>query len=122
MLAPLGSGITIVVHRRTASGRDSYGNDTWTEVDVSYDGCGFWPGSAGKNVAGTRESGEENLRSSVITRAQIMLPPDAQIDASDEVTTPDGARWQVSGEAQQWTSQLTGASTGLQVGIERTDG
>ena len=122
MLSPLAAGVTVVVTRRTASGRDSYGNDTYASTTATYTGCGWWPGSAGRNVAGSRDYGEADYRNQVATRVQVMLPAHAVIDSDDLVTLPDGTVWTVSGEGQQWQSQLTGASTGIQVSLERVDG
>lgn len=122
MLAPLPSGQTVTVHRRTRSGSDGYGNPTWTVVDEVVEGYAWWPGAAGRNVAGSRDYGGESFRSTVTTRGQVIFPDGTAITSDDEVTLPDGHRYRVSGEGQQWTSHLTGATTGIQVGVERTDG
>jgi hypothetical protein len=122
VLSPLAVGVTVTVTRRTASGRDSYGNDTYTSTTATYSGCGWWPGSAGRNVAGSREAGEADFRNQTTTRAQVMLPSDAVVGVDDLVTLPNGSVWSVYGEGQQWQSQLTGASTGIQVSLERVDG
>ena len=122
MLAPLANGVTVTVTRRTRSGVDAYGNDVFTSATVTYDGCGWWPGSAGRNVAGSNVYGETEYRASVVTRGQVTLPDGADVRPQDFITTPDGALWRVVGEAQQWGSQLTGSSSGIQVGIERVDG
>ena len=122
MLAPLGAGVTLTIHRRTVTGPDAYGNDSWTFVDEVVDGCGYWPGSAGRNIAGSRDMGAEEFRSQIITTAQVVLPDGKAIAPADELTTPDGHRWRVSAEGQQWFSQLTGSSSGIQVGIQRVEG
>lgn len=122
MLSPLPAGVTVTVTRRTPTGRDAYGNDTHTSTTATYYGCGWWPGSAGMNVAGTRDYGDADFRNQTVTRVQVMLPAYAVIDSDDLVTLPDGSVWSVSGEGQQWQSQLTGASTGVQVSLVRVDG
>lgn len=125
MLVPLPQGIDIVLTCRTPAGRDEYGNDTWTTLDITYHGCAFRPGTAGRNVAGSREVGTEEFRHSVVTRAEVVLPDEA-IDhahhAQDLITTPDGLVHRRIGEVQQWTSQITGAASGIQVSIERIVG
>jgi hypothetical protein len=122
VLAPLAAGIDVVVRRRSVTGQDSRGNDVFTVTDVTYSGCAFWPGSAGRNVAGSRLVGEVDFRNSVVTRGQITLPPGAACGPQDLMQTPDGTWWRVVGEGQQWTSQLTGAQTGIEFGVERVDG
>lgn len=121
-MAPLANGVTVTVTRRTRSGVDAYGNDVFTSATVTYDGCGWWPGSAGRNVAGTREYGDAEFRNQVTSRIQVMLPDAAVVGPDDLVTLPDGSVWAVFGEGQQWQSQLTGSSSGIQVSLEKVDG
>ena len=122
MLAPLGAGIDITVAHRTPAGRDSHGNETFTTTTTTYSGCGFWPGSAGRNVAGSNAYGITDFRNTVVTRAQVVLPDGAVVSNLDVLTLPDGSPWRAVGEPQQWSSQLTGATSGVEVAIERVDG
>jgi hypothetical protein len=122
VLAPLAAGIDIVVRRRTASGRDGSGNDTFTTADTTYQGCAYWPGSAGRNVAGSNVYGAADFRNSVVTRDQLAFPDGAVIGPLDLARTPDGVWWRCVGEPEQWGSQLTGATSGIQVAVERVSG
>ena len=120
MLAPLGSGVDIVVISRAVTGRDDYGNDVYSTVETTYSGCGFWPGTAGRNVAGSREYGDIDSRHSVITRGQVLLPDGAVVNPEDFLRLPSVSdrKWKPTGETQQWKSQLTGASSGVELSIE----
>jgi len=124
VLVQLGSPVTVTIVRRTRAGVDRNGNDTWTETLVHVDGCAWWPGSAGRNVAGTRDYGEETFRNQTTTRAQVMFPSGTVVSSDDHVILPalPSARWAVDGDGLQWESHFTGATTGVQVSVARTDG
>lgn len=123
MLLPLPHGITVTVTSRTPGAPDLHGNDTWATATRQVQGCAWWPGSAGRNVAGTREYlGDREDRNQVVSRAQVVLPYGETIGSNDLVTHPDGSVWEVFGGGQQWQSQLTGANSGVQVSLERVDG
>lgn len=124
MLAPLAAPATVTIYRRARSGTDRNGNDTWSETAIPVEGCAWWPGSAGRNVAGSREYGAEDWRTQVATRAQVLFPDGTTIDPDDQVALADvpGERWHVRGDGMQWRSQLTGSVTGIQVEVERVDG
>ena len=125
MLAPLPCGVDVIVTQRTPTGRDEYGNDTYTTVDVTYSGCGFRPGTAGRNVAGSRVYGEDEFRHSVITRAEVTLPDGAVLSPIDLIQIPSlspGHVYRMIGEPQQWSSQLTGATSMIQASIEWVEG
>lgn len=124
MLAPLAAPVRVTIVRRARSGLDRNGNDTWAEATVNVDGCAWWPGTAGRNVAASRTYGAEDFRSSTATRAQVMFPVGTVIRPDDELVLSSlpTQRWRVDGEGLVWESQLTGASTGVQVNVERVDG
>lgn len=122
MLTPLAAGVTVTIHRRQVTGVGAYGRDavTWTDEDVG--GCGWWPGSAGRNVAAARQSGDAEFRTTSIVRAQVALPAATTPPDVDDELTVDGHRWQISGEPSQTVSQITGSQGAVIVSVERSDG
>ncbi|MGZ6852469.1 MAG: hypothetical protein ACXVGC_00140 [Mycobacteriaceae bacterium] len=99
-LAPLafGYGITVTFHTRTASGKDAYGNTTYTETNVDVPGCGFNPGGSVELV-----QGQDMVR----TQPEVYAPPGTVVSAVDQVTV-NGTRYDVDGQPVTVTNPFTG--------------
>jgi hypothetical protein len=105
-------GETVVLHSRTASGRDSLGNDTFTTVDTTITGCGFDPGGSVELVQG---------QVLVTTTPTLYAPTGTVVNPIDQVTVR-GVLHDVDGGSNDWRSPLTGWSPGVAVKLKVVTG
>lgn len=103
-------GQTVVLHSRTVTGEDEYGNDVYEDTDTPIDNVPVWPRNASELVQG------QDL---LITGLWCVLPSDVDVFAVDEVTVA-GKRYKVDGEPGDFRqSPLTGNGLGWQVALTR---
>lgn len=109
-----GFGETLVVHTRTRSGQDAYGNDVFTTTDTTLTNVPVWPAGATELVQG------EDL---TITGLYALLPAGSNVTAIDYVTRQrDGKRYEVDGEPGFYTSPFTGLDPGVRVHLTKVEG
>lgn len=104
-------GKQIVVTTRTAAGKDSYGNQAFTETQATVSGA-FAP------AAGTEAL---DAQDQVVSQPQAFLPHDTVVDMNT-VLTIDGADYEVTGAPEVWVSPFTGKRPGIRVALRRVTG
>lgn len=103
-------GQSVVLHARTVSGQDDYGNDVYQDTDTPIDGVPVWPRDSSELV---------QSQDTLITGLWCVLPDEVDVFAVDEVTVY-GKRWKVDGEPGDLRqSPLTGNGIGWQVALTR---
>lgn len=98
MRPPFGFGETVVLHRRSPSGYDTYGNVVYTDSATTITGVPIWPRSAHEVV-------QEVDRTNTVYVAAF--PADVDIDAIDFLTWR-GKDYEIEGEPERLQSPLTG--------------
>ncbi|MGZ4588678.1 MAG: hypothetical protein ACXVX9_12855 [Mycobacteriaceae bacterium] len=113
-LAPLAfdHGITVTFHTRVASGKDAYGNTTYTETNVDVPGCGFNPGGSVELV-----QGQDMVR----TQPEVYAPPGTVVGPVDQASV-NGVRYDVDGTANAYTNPFTGWQTPVVVKLKAVTG
>jgi hypothetical protein len=108
----LPNGRTVTVVRRQVGGRDSDGNDVYTDVETDVDGCAVWPASSSELT---------DARDTAITGLTVLFPPGTALAATDQVRIDDEP-YKVDGEPGTWTSPLSGYAAGVQASLVRVTG
>lgn len=110
--SPMG-GRRITVRRRVVTGRDAYGNDTYTTTPVTYAGVVIGPVTA---------SGEADPTNNRIHRTCVaVFPPGAVVAPGDKVFV-DSYAWGVDAPGQALTEPTLGLTAGVLVTLSRTTG
>ena len=107
-----GFGETVVLHTRTRTGEDAYGNDVFTTTDTTLEKVPVWPAGATELVQG---------QDTTITGLYALLPADTNVEAIDYVTVY-GDDYEVDGEPGRFASPFTGLNPGVQVHLTRIAG
>src|SRR5690606_25390642 len=58
MPLPLPAGETVVLLRRTQSGRDGHGNPVWSTAEIPVAGCAVWPTGSTEQTHGQDQTSE----------------------------------------------------------------
>lgn len=91
--------VTVTVIRRAASGRDDYGNATYSETRTDIPGCLVaWTGSQED-----QDSADRMTDSATVYDMASLWP----VDAADRVEIA-GASWEVDGTPQRWPGAIGG--------------
>jgi SPP1 family predicted phage head-tail adaptor len=91
MTFPYGQTVTLI--KRAVSGRDEYGNDTYTESATSVGNCVVAPAGSTENLQFTDQ---------VTTNAIFYLPFGTDVEAVDAIEY-SGDRYEVEGQPNEWT-------------------
>lgn len=112
-------GITVTVQRQ---GEDKWGKYvTVSEHQVA--GCALNNTGSSRSLSGGGASRESTFGQDTVEGfAELYLPPGADIVATDRIVTPDGARWSVTGAANQAVNPFTGWAPGGVVAMELVTG
>jgi hypothetical protein len=105
-------GETVVLVRRVLDGTDSYGDDTFTEVETTLTNVPAWPTSTREDVQG---------QATVYDLVTVFLPADTDIDAIDAVRVYEG-KYEVEGRTDRFVSPWDGFNPGLPVPLRRVTG
>jgi hypothetical protein len=105
-------GDPVILHGRIVTGRDSYGDDIYTDVDVAAQSQAFDPGGSVESVQG------QDL---IVTQPTVYLEPGASVDGVSAVTVR-GVRYDVDGTPAVWVSPFTGLQRGVVVRLKRVTG
>ncbi|WP_177240549.1 hypothetical protein [Nonomuraea wenchangensis] len=112
MPPPLPAGETVVLLRRTQSGRDSHGNPVWTVAELPVEGCAVWPTGSTEETHGQDQTSE---------RLTVLAPYGTEVRSTDQVRAR-GLVYEVQGLPSSWRSPLTGTRAGVEVRLERVRG
>ena len=114
---PFSRAVTLV--NRTKAGSDPYGNDLFSDVELTVTDCAVWPGFS---VSVARTSDEQiGDRSTVITGLTVMMPAGTVVRSFDRVRV-NGRLFDVDGEPSEWISPYTNTSSGVQVILRAVEG
>lgn len=104
-------GETVTVHRRTMTGQNADGNDTFNEASTTYPGVAVYP----------RESTElvQGQTTNVIGLVAVFKPAIA-VSPTDQVTAR-GKRYEIDADPGQFDSALTGTNL-TQLNLRRVEG
>ena len=105
-------GETVVFRRRTAGGRDSHGNETWTWAETPVPGCVVWPTGSTEETQGQDQTSE---------RLTVLAPPGTDVSAYEQAEVR-GLLYEVQGVPSQWNSPFTTTRAGVEVRLERIQG
>lgn len=96
---------TITLLRRVLSGRDEFGNDTYTDARAQVSGCVVQPAGSSEQIDFTE------LVSSDIT---VFIPYGTDVSPLDALLI-NGVTYEVRGVPQQWRSPFSGNTSPIQV-------
>lgn len=105
-------GETVTILRRTASGRDSHGNTTWTTVEIPIEGCAVWPTGSTEQTQGQDQTSE---------RLTVWFPYGTDVRSTDQMRVR-GLVYEVTGLPSSWSSPFTATRAGVEVRVERVRG
>lgn len=105
-------GETVTIKRRTASGRDTHGNTTWTTSEIPIEGCAVWPTGSTEQTQGQDQTSE---------RLTVWFPYGTDVQSTDQVQVR-GLAYEVEGLASSWASPFTATKAGVEVRLERVRG
>lgn len=105
-------GETVTLVNRVVSGRDSYGNDVFTEVTTTVPKVPVWPRTSSEAVQG------EDV---ITTGLTMLLPAGTAVDAVDKVIIY-GVPHEVDGEPGLYRSPFTPSAAGVVVNLRRVTG
>lgn len=114
MTYPMAELVTVV--RRTASGRDRDGNDTFTTASTQYRAV-VWPRSGWPRAGAELTQGDET----VTARLQVLLPTGTVVGPLDRVDVR-GLAYEVDGQPVDHSSPFTANTSGLLVSLRRVTG
>lgn len=104
-------GETITITRQgEQTGEDEQGSPIFDTDTLEVPGCVFAPGTSDEagSTAGAR----------IVTGGTVYAPSGTVFLPTDMLTIR-GERWQIDGEAGQWTSPFTGTGWGVEVAVKR---
>lgn len=109
---PFTYGPTVTLVQRTVSGKDEYGNDTYSEVQTDIPNCVFVPSSSTEIIQFTDQ---------VATSVTVFVPYGTDVDYLDAVIV-GGIRYEVQGEPSVWMSPFSGHTSPIQINANRVLG
>src|SRR5690606_5512820 len=112
MPLPLPAGETVVLLRRTQSGRDGHGHPVWSTAEIPVAGCAVWPTGSTEQTHGQDQTSE---------RLTVMAPYGTEVRSTDQARVR-GLVYEVEGLPSSWRSPLTGTRAGVEVRLERVRG
>lgn len=112
MPVPLPAGDTVVLLRRTQTGRDGHGNAVWSVSETPVAGCAVWPTGSTEQIQGQDQTND---------RLTVLAPYGTLILPTDQVKVY-GLVYEVVGLPSAWRSPLTGTRAGVEVRLERLRG
>jgi len=110
MSFPYGQTVTVV--KRTVSGQDSYGNDTYTETKTDIYPCVVQTSGSVETVQFTDQ---------VSDSLTMFLPYGTDITAIDAVEYL-GIRYEMQGDPSVWQSPFSGRTSPIQISVQRITG
>lgn len=106
MPSPLINGQPVTLVRRAVSGQDARHNDVFTETSVSIPYCIIAPGASSEVTTGTEVVGSD---------VTVYFPDGTNVDANDAMILPDGGKYEIQGNPNQWHSPFTGMTSFVEV-------
>lgn len=101
---PYAQTITLV-RRVLAPGKDSFGNDAYTDVPVQISNCVVQPAGSNETI---------DFNDVVSTDITVFVPYDADVSPLDALII-NGTKYEVQGVPQQWRSPFSGRTSPTQV-------
>lgn len=105
-------GETVTLLKRTASGRDSHGNQTYTWAETDIPGCVVWPTGSTEQVQGQDQTSE---------RLSVLFPYGTDVPATARARAR-GLLYEVQGVPSSWSSPFTATKAGVEVQLTRVAG
>lgn len=105
-------GTTVTLRRRSVSGRDEYGNDTYSNVDESVAQCVVQPSGSGEELS---------FADRLTTDITVFFPYGTDINYVDAIVV-DGTEYEVRGTPQEWRSPFSGSTSPIQVSAVKVSG
>lgn len=105
-------GETVTILRMAPPVFPTLGNKTTPAVASTIDGCAFWPTTTAELIFG---------QDTVTWDASALLPPDTDIEATDQVQVR-GQLYDVVGQPQFWRNNFTGREPGYLVQLKAASG
>ena len=112
MPLPLPAGETVVLLRRTQTGRDAHGNAVWSIAETLVEGCAVWPTGSTEQIQGQDQTSE---------RLTVLAPYGTDIRSTDQARVR-GLAYEVVGLPSSWRSPLTATRAGVEVRLVRIQG
>ena len=113
-LLPLvsGGGKTVTLLSRAATGRDSLGNDVYTDTSTNVAGCIVYPRGSQELVQG------QDLVTDGLT---VLFPPGTAVKATDRAVV-DGVTYEVDGEPSVWSNPFVSIADCVQANLKVVTG
>jgi hypothetical protein len=109
---PFPYGVTVTVVRRTVSGRDEYGNDTYSSATEDISPCVIQPGSSSEVVQFT-----DQLSTDIV----VYFPYGTDVEYVDALIY-NGIQYEVQGQPQSWLSPFSGNTAPVEVRASKVTG
>lgn len=106
-------GVTVTVVSRAVSGKDEYGNDTFSETTQDIPACSVQPAGTTEDVQFT-----ERLDSTIV----VYLPYGTDVESIDALRLPDGTEYEVQGKPNVWASPFSGNTAPVEVRATKVTG
>jgi SPP1 family predicted phage head-tail adaptor len=98
-------GVTVTIVRRTVSGTDSFGNDTYTSVNEDVQYCSIQPAASRENL-----DFSDQLTSDVV----VFVPYGTDVEYIDAIIV-DGVQYEVRAQPDVWRSPFSGSTAPVRI-------
>lgn len=105
MYPALPNGRMVTLRRRTVSGTDEYGNDTYTSTYVQAGPCSIQQTTSRENITNTDQ---------VTTGIIVFLPWGTDVSFVDAMIV-DGIEYEITGDPDHWVSPFSGHTAPIRV-------
>jgi hypothetical protein len=110
MTFPYGQTVTLI--KRSVSGVDAFGNDTYSETTFAVSPCVIQPSGSTEDIQWTDE---------VATDLTVFVPYGTDVNAVDAVEIGN-VRYEVQGDNSTWISPFSGHTSPIQMRVRKVTG
>lgn len=105
-------GVTVTIRRRSVSGKDEYGNDTFSSTTEDVPLCVVQPAGTSENIQFT-----DQLSSDIV----VYFPYGTDVEYIDAVIL-NGIQYEVQGKPNTWRSPFSGNTAPVEVRASKITG
>ncbi|MGZ4518960.1 MAG: hypothetical protein ACXVXP_02965 [Mycobacteriaceae bacterium] len=105
-------GQTVTLQSRTVSGKDAYGNTTYSETETLLQNVPIWPAGSSELLQGQ----------DILTDTLVALFPHGTVVSPTDRVLAYGRTYEVTGSPFDWVSPFTSTRAGVQVNLKVVTG
>lgn len=105
-------GQTVTLQSRTVSGKDSYGNVTYSTTSTTLHNVPIWPAGSAELLQGQ----------DILTDTLVALLPHGTVVLPTDRVQAFGRTYEVTGSPFDWVSPFTSTKAGVQVNLKVVTG